>query len=723
MIPSPQMSPQASTSATAGSPEPSCTKASTDQLYEAVTDRVSYYIIDGRAYRTYTLPQKDRNHFMPKVLRQHLQKTKRNWGITEFRTTIKELKKKDCAPLMEAAEREKPAPFTSMQLTPEMRENPTLISGFHWQYDATTNNDCIELPDLETAVPNQRLSLLNGDKEKTLTIKGVKKENKLEPGEAAFFTCRAYKHRKIWGQTGSYAHVCTQIKTNPLLRDFGPRVSDKSGLSHGGTPSDGELFLPIDVVQDLATMQSPDKQTRYPLFTLDQDNPDFIRQVQAQLTSASSGCSVLIHNPGSEHILAARLIRRGNELICYLHEPLKQTTKQAVVIQEQVCTTLLAAFPGLSIRCLVPEAALQHDFYSCGVYALKALRAFRKTDKFDYTIFSAGIKSLPVARISQKAGKSGEEDSRKDKLLVMPERLPLQNIPPRLLKMYQGSSADLSKEKQLSVAVCKDGTTLEQYYEKHSREKCLHDKTDKHMVKLAPFGKRYLYASEWHDAQSRPEEKPAYAPAHILIPYSAPPVRVVSTKRPHTETPESDVKPGNPVKKQKLEQLEKLEKLKKSSVFARTFNATSTKEVNDRLAELGYNDFQVTEHDFRMSCEFEAFVLNRRASFSDHKAHELAEWLAPLVKDNIEVGSKEHLLKDWCLLALKSDTTWHKRSLKFAQNKLKEYIKALDKIDRIHWRNCSDSSDELPVDTQADSDGETLCKAEKIPCRAVQDLS
>ena len=661
-----------------------------DELYEKVEERPAYYIVDNRVYWIYALPTELRKTYISEELRSQLQKTTRNWGISEYRATGEVLKQANCEALLAAASSKKPEALDLLQLTPATPENPTPLSGFHWKLNPNhAPNDQLTLPDPVQAAPQQEITLLNGDKKRPLTITNGSDTITVLPGEAAFFICKVIKGKKIWKQTGYYHTTRTKIRTNPLVRDYGPRLSDKTGQGLGVKRAIGEYFLPFNIVTELAIMQSADRKTRYPSLALGQDNRDFIQDIQAQLQEQEGGCSFLVHNPSSEHMLAARVIRRGNDLVCYIHEGLgknedpNQPESQIKELQKAICSSLHKAFPDASIRCLTPADVLQRDYYSCGVVALKALRAFRKTPDFDNSMYSAAMSlASPVTWHPLMSGVTAT--AMYDSTEIKPSYLPLESIPPRLLKMYQGSLRAIPDTLKKTI-VSGDNITLGEYLDQHKRTK---GAAEQHTINLAPFGKRYIYINEWFD--SHPELWTTKPEHQILIP----PVRQASQKA------WAGAKRTQKFQSQKVKK--KKPTLEFTSPFSATFEAQSSAEANEILKQTGYPHVHVTDHDFRMSCEFFAYVQNRVDSFCDHKAKPLNQWLIELLSTDTQPDSKKQLLQHWCLFAIRTDIDWHDKDLEWVQKDLERYIKRLSP-DKSLWRNYSDSADEEETDSDEDT--------------------
>ncbi len=173
--------------------------------------------------------------------------------------------------------------------------------------------------------------------------------------------------------------------------------------------------------------------------------------------------SLIYTDPSSNHSVMVRLVVSDSKMITYLHETLggncELSKKIKLDLIGQLGTAIKNDSSGKELFVFSPAFVLQKDQSCCGVFSLKATRAFHKVPALDDWLKQL---SQGKQKIQRCAG-----------IALNERQIPLNEMPARLLKNSQGRVKNLSKQKldEIVSGLGKQERSLSlvQYQEKYRR--------------------------------------------------------------------------------------------------------------------------------------------------------------------------------------------------------------------------------------------------------------
>ncbi|WP_434000781.1 helix-loop-helix domain-containing protein [Endozoicomonas sp.] len=476
------------------------------EVYPCVRKSFGFHFLDTLPVKVFRLLEADREHFLGKPLCERLKRDTDDWDIyriSNVRKPLDERNPEDLAHCMALAYRQKAGSCKDMPATPD---DPKSL-GYNWKHSHSTD---LKLPKADRFDEGTLISVFNSEKSRTLPLKNHEEKThlSLKPWKGLILERTTGQNGKpVWRKGAEFGAVKDQyIQSNPLVFDI-PRVFDTSGQPLPCTGTEGELYPTTKVVQDLFQRKHGTK-------------PEVFRNSEQmipwlEVLEEDTEVSFIVQHSFAAHMIAARIIRKGNHLVCYLHETLDSGNKHSEGIYEEVTKALESAFPTINRVMLSPAFESQKDFSSCGVFTEKTLKALAKPGNGldEWLLKQAKVPDTP-SPVTPEVKKSKTSHLMID----------LEEYPAVLLKLYQGPEKDLDivvpadaisphAGQNLMAAVVhrkkvRDGIqvspamTLKEYRAYHSHKKTPNDTgigTPELDSCLVSTGKRYKMLMQWRD--------------------------------------------------------------------------------------------------------------------------------------------------------------------------------------------------------------------------------
>ncbi|WP_062263847.1 helix-loop-helix domain-containing protein [Endozoicomonas arenosclerae] len=475
------------------------------EVYSHVRKSFGFHFLDTLPVKIFKLLEPDRQHFLGTPLCDRLKRDTDNWDIyriTNARESFDKRSPDDLAHSMALSYRRKAESSKDMPATPDKPKS----LGYNWKYGHSTD---LKLPKADRFEENTLISVFNSEEKKTLVIQNHEERThlNLESWKGLILERTTGQNGKpVWRKGAEFGAVKDQfIQSNPLVFDI-PRVFDTTGKPLPHPVTEGELYPTSDVVQDLFELKHG---TRPEVFRTSEEMIPWMKTLQED-----GAVSFIVQHSFAAHMIAARIIRKGDHLVCYLHETLDGGNKHSEGIYKEVTKALERAFPTMNRVILSPAFESQKDFSSCGVFTEKTLNALAKPEnKLDPWLLKQAAPDKPLPDTHER------KRTTTNHLMI-----DLVDYPAVLLKLYQGSSKDLDRvvpddaisphvgKNLMDVVVhrekMQDGVqltpamTLRQYREYHSH-KGVPNYTGTGAAKvdccLVSTGKRYKMLMLWRD--------------------------------------------------------------------------------------------------------------------------------------------------------------------------------------------------------------------------------
>lgn len=564
------------------------------ELAKHIRKSTAYYIVNGLPYGVYAVDPEYRKTLVSEQTRKAMSRTVHDWPVYHFRIARKNPSPTKLAALMKLAVGSDSEPHRALSASgPE--------SVFAWHSEG--HNTCT-LPKCNAAMRGYLVAVFNDDDSENLAVKSSGKSSKvwnIPPKTGRIFQANTHGNC-AWDDIADYFVKNKPYNTNPQMRDQGPELAKSGVYPPTASKQHGEQHLTEDMLADLAEHYSS-SNTRPPICRTMAD----VYQ-QCQSLQPGDRLSLILKHPTTPHMIAARVQRDGDRIVCYLYESLSPDNPVALELKGQVIDALSLLPEHLQKVCMTNGFESQKDFSCCSVFALKALRAFEKYQTTDTLIAEAA-----QSHIDQRAKKA----KRKEPVEVVV--LDAAKIPAQLFKMYQGSQKLLTDEHKSTVVTSDDRRmTLAEYRDSHTHNiPNLIEGEETTLTRcLSATKKRYKYIDTW---SKLPEDKKT-DPAAIPMDCSA------------TELP----KPAN--------------------WFPYNLRYAGSAASAKKLMQETYPEARpLTDHHFRMSCEFEAFVQGNE-DFEKEMAKSLIKHLAALLHPACLVDPASRLFREWCLISLENST-------------------------------------------------------------------
>ena len=642
-----------------------------EDICEKVKVVPAFYVIDGQQYSVYALPPESRSKFLPSELVRALPSHFRDWCIRQFTVQPMFQQKGDFWTAINKAIGLETFEHSSFQL-----KHPDTADAeyFAWQSvppgeqpqmaneEVDSSDDGAGLPEASKPAVEEKIVPLNLPQagsavDKTLAIYNADKKARLQlidpvtgiasllaPGEASLFQLQPGKDDQChWKEAVQYKlHDSRKIKSNPLLRECAPIASNREGSFISGQGCQGELFIPVEVVCDLVA----DKRASHEKPVVCHGRKETEAFLENWRKGSDQAVSFILHNQASEHMLAVRVVRdeKTKHVVCYVNETLCAKSPLAEKLRRKVSRALTNAFPDCNTTLFYNEAIIQRDFSSCGVYTLKGLRFFDKNPDFDRHL---------ITRAEALRKNSGS-------LLHTEQPVPLREMPPQLLKLYQGKLSDLSGMQRWKT-VNQHRIRLKAYIKKHQKALPKTHKPNKTgLMNMAPFRKRYQYLRKWYERHG--VEKARKAPL-----------------KPASELPDPEERKAAKTAMGKLSGLGKKPPQPPAAQpidFSPILNEGDLDKINDWIAdehpEMG--EFPESGEDWCNIYDFDAYVANTEQIDLD-RLQAIRSWATRLMTPEAQKAPRNQLMLQWLNVSKNSEQRWRRRSLKwvlFQMNRLGE---------------------------------------------------
>lgn len=401
-----------------------------------------YFINDSLPYVTYMIDPQIRRELISDSLREHL-RLPQKWDIGYFRFNKEDENPQALAHAMQNATDKNALDnsgyFGAFWLSDTDQSVSDLLN---LQLEkTTTQNPELSLTPKGMMVGNGTLAIFNASTEKSLIVKrGNSKTSRLAPKEGIFLQPGSTQ-AQIWSTIGFYRIGEKSLDTNPLLRDNCPLMTKGRYSKIDDSDTQGEYFLPAVILEDLAARQS--KKAGRPAPALCMSDSALKNELKKFRQSPETSCSLITGSDKANHFVAARLIKSEGRILVYIHETLGQDNPVSCNVQQMLLKVVHEQFAGSNIYFLTPEPVLQKDFSSCGISALKALRAFDKRPELDQWLLD---------EVSKRPESKSEQPAEEGDCAISPEsRISLQEIRPELLKIYQGAIDQLTEQQRQTM--------------------------------------------------------------------------------------------------------------------------------------------------------------------------------------------------------------------------------------------------------------------------------
>ena len=577
------------------------------ELYSHIQLSQGWKTSNGLPYSIYRVEPVKRLELLPQEFIDTCLQKRKTAPVFSFRiekSATNKISVDEAGQVMKKAVESEPAPLTQLEI-PEKG----LITTKSWCSEEGDDNTQCHMPDPDTAEKGTMIAIYNSEPEKKLHLKKKSTLWTVDPREGAIFILdNKTPDQKHWVKAATYRHwMQNHCSVNPLITDK-PYVAKKQ-KSAAPLPEGGEYFLPSHVVQDLITVQR-DEAHSLPCCSSHDELCHLFESLQDD-----TPVSFLIEHEDMHHVVAARVIRdsQTKQLICYINETLDYWEVAPEDLRHMVFHAMHTASDSHSLDarwqplCLTNSFSSQKDLCSCTTMAYDTIQAFDKNPELDQWL---------------KSQAAGTSSSMSEHCYAKPtpgvHSIPLQHIPPVLLKSYQGNRDKISPE-QMESSLSKKRVImrgksrllkLADHYEHNSRTYTNSD-GKKSKPNLYSTARRYKLARRWCQlpvsARTHREPKPKKRPPsqqNIVFPF-----RVLSAADAHT--------------------------------------------ANVWLREKYGKEAQVNHHDYKMACEFEALI-NQSPDFDATECQALLAWLKPLAVQKKSYSVQEQLKQAWCQLPMDS---------------------------------------------------------------------
>ncbi len=299
------------------------------------------------------------------------------------------------------------------------------------------------------------LALYNKDKTNTLTLEYSEEVITLTPGSGILLVSNNLLPNQNWACAGRYNIKNKYYDSNPLLIETEPVDPPIKNKDVYTLMNEGEYMLTSEILTRLVEAH---------VSTSVCDTPDKIKcKLRSMFANDTPAPMNIIVTCTDDHTVAVRIIRKSSQLIIYIHETLGFNHGIAKTIREKILEAIKNLKRKIEIHVLTPEFASQMDLSSCGVFALKAVKAFTKRPELDQWLIET-VSQTPENIV--QVTKAGSPH-------ISQHRIKKTEMPAILIKNCQGSKMDFT-EKQLSSVVSRateSGTslTLQQYLDKYRK--------------------------------------------------------------------------------------------------------------------------------------------------------------------------------------------------------------------------------------------------------------
>ncbi|MGI9276841.1 MAG: hypothetical protein ACR2PT_18595 [Endozoicomonas sp.] len=672
----------------------------------------AYFLINGVMRLVYALPKEVRGQYIPPSSGDRLQNPRRSWTTRCFcLTTPGKVTNQYWQSISKAVEAV-PVYFE------ELPVKGTEAECHAWKFKTLKNDErptrgtpLIKLPPASEA-RGKELAIYNADKEKNCKISTAKGRiiGQLKPEEAILFhQSQSSDHSSDWQEMVSYKPEGIAVRSNPLLVEEQPIYLVKTSRSDRPLPEEpreGELFIPVKMVCETIARKRQNQEE--PVVC---SGPYNVQQL-LKASQNKPALSFIFHDTRTEHLIAVRVVRDpdNNRVICYLNETLGSKLDTTGVIREKIIDGLKEGCRGQDIVVLYPQEELQKDYSSCGVFTINGMRFFDKHPDFDQEIraLAGDPKKTP----------EGKSSTQQDRVQCRP--LLLKEMPPHLLKFYQGSLSQINNpptreelkamkaeqrdrlftKAQLDAPVSGKGKNeepLRAYIIRHQKElQKLSEPEARGFANMAAFRKRYKYLSQClslsHDRRCfSPERQAVISEAEIEDEPVLMPKRKTSAKGHERHGIEQARKSplipasGIPVPKERKAAKAAVNKLSgKGKIttqpaagqpidFSPILKEGDPNKINkwirDRHPEIG--EFPENEEDWCNICDFANFVADPN-TIDLTKLQGIRTWAAALRAPEAQKLPRNQLILKWLNVSKNMKPYWQQKNLDWVLDRLEK---------------------------------------------------
>ena len=611
------------------------------RLYPLLEKRRSYYLSNGLPYTQYVLPQELRNRLISDELKDRLS-MKETWATWRFFELVSVDDSSSFSELMKQAQDD----ISATEQYPlgialsDAAEGEQVLT---WKRVAVSGK---KAPELMAALRVPRdyeqktLALYNSHKTRAVPVSyGKQKEYRLKPDSGVLLQPRTGRSGKSleWTPVTEYRKGrFRQEDTNPLIRDLPrPIESADNKLSHWSR--EGEYFLSPEIVKDLAGKKSKTEE-RPAICYQAADVQKALKYAFGAGGEKTGATSLIFADRAANHMVAVRVLRKGDQALVYIHETLDPTTKVPASIREVILNAVRPFFKQSTLSFVSPGEGSQVDFSSCGVFTYKGIRAFDKRPVLDEWLWQLG---------GDKSGRILHQANQYDRKVKFDELslddcfVPLNEMHSQLLKCYQGDEQLLSYDQLREEVSHKKKLKLGQYLMAHQPFQAL---LNGYKANLSTTGKRYKYLMKWQEEflnKNMPSDPDLVQ-------------RMLATGDSLT-----------------------LEEYELVTRFHPIIDASHWDEANQWLQVHMPEVAKVEESDWNINCLFENFVFGKE-DLSLMNAKALNEWLDKALN---HPDDKHHqLMQAWCIYIKQSRTSRFRNiPVRDIRDALRAYITAQSK--------------------------------------------
>ena len=610
------------------------------RLVPHIANSVGYYIDDSFPYNEYTLdPDLRRQYISPDT--QTASSVRRRWFVSVFEPCQSGSITEDMVDAMAFA--------VSDAKTPSSKNAPEKSVGVSWlpiNSTAPSAVRCLDVAEFSreeasevalgknifklTPAPETGVFAIYNNHETHLTIKFGENSCMVTKGEGAIFSyCEEHP---FWNQEAFYKNKKKYIETNPLRPEslssivHSKNVHSKDKLPR---PLDGELFLTEKAIK--FHLQSQNKIEGSGSTIICKTDHDIVSAVR-KLNIKSTKLNLIFINTHSNHYVAVRVMLLDDKVIIYIHEPLQYDNDISVMIRNSIIGSVYKFFENKSIHAFTPTSTFQKDYTSCGVFSLKAIKAFNKNSNIDNW-----LKKMA----ENNCGKVSWNSKKNEAILPDSSKLLIRDMPPLLLKQAHIPLREYSEEQKREPVSHKDkpeSLSLEEYIRKY-QPKIDSTQTEASGIEpakiepakpnLSTICKRYKYLLLWQ------QQREADGLSHSVNKAST------SLKPSFSRWPVADI-------------------LAAAMIRANLFyvrNAGTLEKANQALANIGEKAILV--QDWINMENLEHFSFNTR-NLTETELNDLKIWLEALYikpeKDNMH----QSLMRMWYEVVLSNDASSYK---------------------------------------------------------------
>ncbi|MBO9495056.1 hypothetical protein J7438_13305 [Thalassotalea sp. G20_0] len=296
----------------------------------------------------------------------------------------------------------------------------------------------------------------------------------LRNSESSLFKLEFQNDKRVWKEIGRSASYKTTFDANPLVRQSGPVFlhEDNGQVRTLDHQVDGELFIPLHAIDEL--LKSKVEKNIRPFFdwictSCDAEIAIFLRITVNMVPIQKENCLIcwVYEDRPWYHTVVTSMYIQKDKVYCHIHETVGCESDLAKTVRKKLIKRIKSNFENHSVIFSVTREAIQKDFSSCGIFAIKTVQYLSKNPERWCSFLNN------MAAIKPEAG---EENIRK---------ISVSMLPAELLKLCQ-YTACASPEQRNSIIGHKQvwDLTLEQYWREYGYKGQSHPENHAALAKL-----------------------------------------------------------------------------------------------------------------------------------------------------------------------------------------------------------------------------------------------